>query len=140
MITLAELYRHAADNIEAGRPETHGVECFNVSSGCWVKTLCSSMGAIVATITIKAGVEYRIAPKTIRIGDVDAPAPETEPLEMDQRYYVADPALKDKYRVYLWGATRYDRIRIERGVVHLTTEDAVAHANALIIISGGTVD
>lgn len=36
-----------------------------------------------------------------------------------------------------WDNVKLDEQRLERGVVHLTEENAIAHAKALIKLSGG---
>ena len=86
--------------------------------------------------------KFRLAQEMITIGDVSFPKPESEPPELGTEYWIAEAS----YEYYattipiLWGDDSQDRIYLKRGFVHLTRENAIAHAKALIKLSGGNVD
>lgn len=85
--------------------------------------------------------EYRIKPKTIRIGDIDVPEPVREALKSGEHYYVvtiAGTRLSATHMVYV--GYEYEKGWLSRGLIHLTREDAELHANALILVSGGSVE
>jgi len=81
------------------------------------------------------GVSFRIKPKTIRIGEFDVPEPERKPLNTDDVYYIA--ATCDSRMVFsgVWADDSFDRIRLKRGLIHLTEEAAIIHAKALISLT-----
>ena len=86
--------------------------------------------------------KFRLAQEMITIGDVSFPKPESEPPELGTEYWIAEPS----YGYYattipiFWSDDSQDRIYLKRGLVHLTRENAIAHAKALIKLSGGNVD
>lgn len=86
--------------------------------------------------------DFRLAREMITIGDVSFPKPESEAPELMSEYWV--PNLS--YRYYSgpvpnrWLDDLADRQRLRRGLVHLTRENATAHAKALLKLSGGTVN
>jgi hypothetical protein len=76
--------------------------------------------------------QYRRKPKTIKIGEFDVPAPETErPVEGTVYYY---PSLTTEagYGSTRWYNASIDKELLERGLVHLTKEAAIAHTKALL--------
>lgn len=83
--------------------------------------------------------EYRIKPKTIRIGDIDVPEPVREALEIGQEYFVASPAMGGGSQ-FMWNGCAHDLKFLRHGLIHLNREAAELHAKALILVSGGTTD
>lgn len=84
--------------------------------------------------------DYRIKPKTIRIGEIDVPEPVRVALEVGQKYYIPSIlrcAVQGKEE---WRGDDDDRLWLSRGLIHLTREDAELHAKALILVSGGTTN
>lgn len=85
--------------------------------------------------------DYRIKPKTIRIGDLDVPEPVRAALERGQKYWIVYfygvGALACEAT---WNGDRTDDGWLSRGMIHLTREAADLHAKALILVSGGKVD
>ncbi|MDO4894990.1 hypothetical protein [Moraxella sp.] len=85
---------------------------------------------------------FRLAQEMITISNVSFPKPESEPLKNGTEYWVAEPS----YLRYMeaksscWADDDLDRDFLHRGLVHLTKENAIAHAKALIKLSGGKVD
>lgn len=85
---------------------------------------------------------FRLCQETITIGDVSFPKPESNPLKDGTEYWVAEPAYQHyiAIRPSRWAGDDLDRRFLHRGLVHLTKENAIAHAKALIKLSGGKVD
>lgn len=86
--------------------------------------------------------QYRLVQEMVTVGDVSFPKPVSEPLEVATEYWVAHPV----YSVYTascacrWSDDFYDNLYLKRGLIHLSKENAVAHAKAIIQLIGGTVD
>lgn len=88
---------------------------------------------------VRIDVEYHRKPRTININGVEVPEPEKEFLEEGKKYWLAIPTDLDLARKIIWKGDKYDLLWLERGFIHRTKEDAVAHAEALIEASGGEV-
>ena len=86
-----------------------------------------------------AGYVYRTKKKTIKIGDMEVPEPFKGTLDIGDTYYLID--LHDDDLVYddEWGNAYLDKRLHTRGLIHLDKESAIAHAKALIKVSGGEV-
>lgn len=110
------------------------VEYCDASSSKWKKLLpeCFSLEAL-----LRENHSYRIAPEKITIGDVSFPKPVSEPLEIGQEYFVADIIGKGFYDIFEWENRKLDQDFLKYGMIHLTRDDAVAHAKALIKLSEG---
>ena len=75
----------------------------------------------------------------ITIGNVSFPKPETKKPNMNSKYY--SPLLGDTSEAYIelsWEDDSIDNTSFTQGLVHLSKDNAIAHAKALIEISGGT--
>lgn len=83
--------------------------------------------------------EYRIKPKTIRIGDIDVPEPVRVALVDGEKYFLASFAHGEAVSFH-WADSVTDRKFLANGAIHLTKEAAELHAKALILVSGGTTD
>lgn len=85
---------------------------------------------------------YRIkVAKYITFNDVSFPKPETEKPNRYTRYYI--PLLGDSGKLYTkfsWADGSVDNTFLSQGLVHLSKDNAIAHAKALIEISGGTYE
>lgn len=82
--------------------------------------------------------DWRIKPRTIKIGDTEVPAPETKAPERGQRYYFVDPLEEERlYGSWTWNNDEHDQHLLRSGMIHLTPQAAQEHALALIKISGG---
>ncbi|MBD2798415.1 hypothetical protein ID856_18230 [Xenorhabdus sp. 18] len=81
-------------------------------------------------------LEYRLKPKTIRIGEFEVPEPVREPLENGQEYF--HPRLSG-YGVYyltsLWSGEEFDWAILNQGLMHLDPKSAELHARALIALT-----
>lgn len=88
-----------------------------------------------------ADFDYRIKPKTIRIGEIDVPEPVKVALERGQKYWVVYfYGVGELVGEDTWKGDNYDTCWMRRGLIHLTQEAAELHAKALILVSGGTID
>lgn len=90
----------------------------------------------------KGDVLFRLAREVITVNGVSFPKPESEPLPYNTEYWVAEPS-KNYYTTLgsnRWCDYRLDRQYLRRGLIHLNRENAIAHAKALIKLSGGNVD
>lgn len=77
----------------------------------------------------------------ITIGNVSFPKPESKKPNMDSKYY--SPSLGDTSKLYIelsWEDDSIDNISFTQGLIHLSKDNAIAHAKALIKISGGTYE
>lgn len=91
----------------------------------------------VITALIDGKYQFRIIQEVITIGDVSFPKPQTEYLLKDETYYMPDITKSDLYRWEYWEFDGHDKQALKNGMVHLTKENAIAHAKALIKLSGG---
>lgn len=82
---------------------------------------------------------YRRKPKTIRIGERDVPAPMTTAPEIGTIYWVANQFGSSLLGDATWDGDTVDCVRLKHGLVHTSKENAIAHAEALILVSGGTL-
>lgn len=76
--------------------------------------------------------EYRRKPRNININGHEVPEPVREPLGHKAKYFI--PAISGRYFAteFYWCNDDTDSRFLERGLVHLTEEAAIAHAKALL--------
>lgn len=84
--------------------------------------------------------KFRLVQEMITIGDVSFPKPVSEPLKKDTKYWFAVLGSERCALSYYWNDDETDKRILRRGLLHLSEENAVAHAKALIKLSGGTID
>lgn len=76
---------------------------------------------------------FRRKPYTIKVGSFNVSRPAREPLQSGQIYYT--PTFDLNYSeciTYIWTDYDTDKVRLARGLVHLTKEDASLHTKALL--------
>ncbi|PHM37147.1 hypothetical protein [Xenorhabdus innexi] len=81
--------------------------------------------------------EYRLKPRTIRIGEYDVPEPVREALKKGQAYYFPNIEGSDEDSLYwkaFWTESTIDNTRLKNRLIHLTQEAAELHAKALIAL------
>ena len=78
--------------------------------------------------------------RKIMIGDVEVDAPELAGLVHGDAYFLTNTCGLELYATMTWANDHYDSALLKRGLVHLNKEAAIAHAKALIKVSGGCVD
>ena len=76
---------------------------------------------------------YRIAPRTIMVNGVEVPAPETAYPEDGVDFYVPDLAEADLFSEGNWDEAEWDLNALNRGLVYLDKESAIARAKAMLI-------
>ncbi|MNG70286.1 hypothetical protein D3C79_286670 [compost metagenome] len=82
-----------------------------------------------------AKTEFRIKPRTIKIGDFDVPEPMRIIPHDGQEVYVVTPQVIDGFGPALWLGCGWQYTALERGLVHVTAKNAQSHAEALFSFS-----
>jgi hypothetical protein len=80
---------------------------------------------------LKAELERRRKPKTITINGIEVPEPLRNELKLGDRYFMPNldfAGVTDG----VWDNVDNDYERLKSGIVHLTKEAAIKHAEALI--------
>lgn len=78
---------------------------------------------------------YRAKPApapTIIVNGIEVPEPVREALEEGCKYWLADVAHPQLTSVACWGGYTSEHTALDRGLIHLTEEAAVAHAKAML--------
>ena len=79
--------------------------------------------------------DYRIKPRTIKIGDFDVPEPMRITPNDGQKVYVVTPQIREAMTTSAWLGCGWQCTALERGLVHSSAENAEAHAKALFSFS-----
>ena len=79
---------------------------------------------------------WELIPETININGIEVPMPERKELICNTLYYIPNPDHLDLYAFCFWCNNMSDKLRLERGLIHLTKENAIAHAKAIISLTG----
>lgn len=77
---------------------------------------------------------FRLKPQLV-IGDQLVPMPEREAPAMGTPYFTPSLHKSENYIEVIWGDTVLDRLWLERGLIHLDKEAAIAHGEALVALS-----
>lgn len=109
------------------------------SAGDWRHFNRFNNGVSIEAI-LRSNCIFRLSREMITIGDVSFPKPVSKALEEGQKYFIPDLTVTRLYYTSQWCDTDLDNLRLKRGIIHLSEEDAVAHSKALIKLSGGSVD
>ena len=80
---------------------------------------------------------YRIAPRTIRIGNYDVPEPYRGEMEFAQQYYMPSMMSGSWNCACKWENNHFHAHRMLYGQVHLTPEAAALHGKALASLTAG---
>ncbi|WP_340618743.1 hypothetical protein [Xenorhabdus entomophaga] len=85
-------------------------------------------------------IDFRLKPRTIKIGEYEVPEPVREPLKQGTRYYmpqVIDHYKEDEdlYEEDKWDNVAIDYRRLNKGLIHKDRESAELHAKALIALT-----
>lgn len=87
--------------------------------------------------------KFRLKPKTILINGIECPAPILwDSLPDGTKFWIADPSRHNGEfcRHLVWDGQDCDVQHLQRGLVHLSKQDAVEHAKAIILASGGSYE
>lgn len=79
-------------------------------------------------------------PETRIINGFEVPAPEINELECDTDFYLASPITEQLYMGIIWVGNRTDKFMLNRGLVFLNKEDAIATAKAMLGIDPNSKD
>lgn len=74
------------------------------------------------------------------IGDVSFPKPEIQTPEIGTKYYTPILCTTQPYDYHTWEDTQIDYKYFKMNLIHLSKENAIAHAKALIKLSGGNYE
>ncbi len=77
-------------------------------------------------------VEYRFVPETVNINGVECLKSVSDPLQEDQYYYMPNILSIDGFTRSVWNNDESDNLRLESNLIHLTPEDAITVAKALM--------
>ena len=130
-----ELLRQIADAMER-RPNDWWEE-FEATYGGETHTIRSEAGFIGA---LRLGNHIRRKPHTITINGIEVPEPIREAPEMNTPYYLTDASDRHLVIDTSWEGSPIEHSWLNRGLCHLTEDAAKAHARALILASGGTLE
>lgn len=81
---------------------------------------------------IESKYDLYMKQKTRTINGFEVPEPVRDPLEDGQEYFVSDLSLNDMFFDSCWDGGDIDFRRLERGLIHLDEESAIANANAMM--------
>lgn len=98
------------------------------------------MGSSPVSWLLDGDHQFRLAQEIIRIGDVSFPKPYQGEMEYGTVYYYPMLGYKAMYKDTAWTGDEYDELVMSRGMLHLSKENAIAHAKALIRLSGGNYE
>lgn len=78
--------------------------------------------------------EFRIKPEVILINGIEVPKPCCEPLKLGTVYYYPylEGVVDNNYSCVSWDDDAYANRLLKLGLVHLTKEAAIKHAEALL--------
>jgi len=114
---LQDLLRHIADNVENGKDQLDGLISPTLANYRDVFTNSDA---------------FSLAPRTHVVNGFSVPAPEVEALALNDVYFIGEPAIVDWHTKTTWYKDNSDKRFLERGLVHLTKEAAIANAKAML--------
>lgn len=76
--------------------------------------------------------EYRRKPKTITVNGIEVPEPIREEPKVGEKYFLVSLTAFTLVTSNPWANDKYDNEWLNKGLVHLTEEAAIAHAEALL--------
>lgn len=77
-------------------------------------------------------VSYRRKPKTILVNGIEVPEPVSKPLKESETYWLAVPTNRNRAVSIVWMDDKDDEYVLQCGLIHLTKEAAVLHAEAML--------
>lgn len=78
-------------------------------------------------------IEYRLAPRTIKVNGVEVPAPEQAAPDYGATYYVPMPSWADFYAERRWDTSDDHIHSLKCGLVYLNKDDAINRSKAMLI-------
>ncbi len=83
---------------------------------------------------IRANMEFRRIPSAINFRGFEFDAPVSYPLNLDELYYVPNIHDPERIGIWKWINSSEDHDRLQKGIIHLTSESAINHAKAMLAI------
>lgn len=77
-------------------------------------------------------VEFRVQPKMTIVNRYSINSPIIDKPDCGTTYFVADPVDDELFLSSIWDDDAYDNLLFDRGLCHLSRENAIAHAKAMI--------
>lgn len=77
--------------------------------------------------------QFRIKPRTVMCNGVEVPAPESVAPPVGTQYWTPRTSYTDLRDFDAWGGCDYDLTHLERGLVYLREEHAIARAKAMLV-------
>lgn len=93
-----------------------------------------------ATIMVNPEYEFRIALTFITIGEMQVPEPVKEAPAKGVQCFAPSLLTEELSKSFKWKNSDLDLALLQRGQVHFEQEHAVIHAQALIAVSGGSIE
>jgi hypothetical protein len=100
-----------------------------INNKCTVLQVNSAMGLHIFD---DANNHFSLKPQTIQIGSRTINKPISVKPEIGAEYFVVDLHDKKKYDTHEWTDHDVDNLFLERGLIHLTKDDAINHTDALL--------
>ncbi len=120
---LQDLLRHIADNVENGLDWYADLVCEKLNNQpTW-------------SDVVDHHDWFELAPRTHEVNGFTVPAPESEALNVGDKYYSAVPTRSNWCFPEEWGNSMIDNRYLTRGIIHLTKEAAIANAKAMLGIN-----
>ena len=79
--------------------------------------------------------DYRIKPRTIKIGDFDVPEPMREIPTYGDVVFTVEIDEKRLFGQTTWNSLEFVSTMLERGLLHKSKDAAIAHAKAIIALT-----
>lgn len=112
--------------IDGGNVES--IEAKQKIYGTWHKF---NMGDMSHLLTGDVDYSFRIKPKTVMFNGLELPMYETSRPADNAKYYIANPMSDNFANKQQWYNDELDTMRLNRGLVFLKEEDAVAWGKAM---------
>ena len=124
----AEILRAIADGKKVQyRNSTSGKDW--IQHGPWKDFNASSIESSWNLLSGDPVAEWRIAPKTIKIGEYEVPEPCREAPEVGKKFWIVDPF--SHFTQFHWNGSVACYRALNDGFVHLTKEAAEQHYEAI---------
>lgn len=82
-------------------------------------------------------IKFRLVQEKIVINNQSFPKPYQGEMKIGQYYYIPKLVNEKGYEAIVWEDNDFDEMAMDKNMVHLFKENAIAHANALIALSKG---
>lgn len=122
ILTTAQVLRHVADNMDAGRPEGCGLQF--EAAGTFKDAVSPVRGTNI-------GIRYRLKPRTRMLNGFEVPAPMDVMPDVGSRYWVIDACDINGSDDIIFSNDAADQRAFNRGFMFATREDAIANFKAI---------